>query len=106
MSDLVTIWLDDERDPNTHDFANAIWFKTGEDLITWFQQNEMSNVSLISLDHDLGDGRMTGYDVLVWIEEQVMLHEAKPPMCMKIHTQNPVGRDRMNSARHSIYKPK
>jgi len=46
---------------------------------------------LLSLDHDLGNDRAgTGLDVLRWIEEEVVLHEFRPPE-MRVHSMNPVG---------------
>ena len=45
-------------------------------------------VTEISLDHDLGDDdRGTGYDVVLWVEEQVALHGFVPPT-MKVHSAN------------------
>jgi hypothetical protein len=39
-----------------------------------------NKVEEISLDHDLGDDQKgTGYDVLLWIEEQVFLKGYVPP---------------------------
>lgn len=38
------------------------------------------NVCEVSLDHDLGDDdRGTGYDVVLWIEEQVVTTDFRPP---------------------------
>jgi Cyclic-phosphate processing Receiver domain len=50
-------------------------------------------VEELSLDHDLGTvdeaGReSTGYDVLLWIEEQVALHGLVPPV-LHVHSANP-----------------
>ena len=67
-------------------------------------------VTEISLDHDLGDhfGRpdgikreRTGYDVLLWIERQVVLEGFVPPI-IHIHTANPVAEKRMISTRDNI----
>jgi len=43
----------------------------------------------------------SGYDVLVWIENEVVLNGRKPPI-MHIHTANPVARERMVMAVESI----
>jgi len=55
----------------------------------------------MSLDHDLGlsDGEreMTGYDVLVWIEQQVVLEDFTPPI-IHVHSSNPAARQRMIAA--------
>ena len=63
----MKIFLDDERDP-----------PEGWTLVRWPQEVidllKTGKVSEISLDHDLGDDRKgTGYDVLTWIEEQVIV---------------------------------
>ena len=60
-------------------------------------------VTEISLDHDLGDSKLCGegYDVLLWIEEQVAKHGIVPPM-MHVHTSNIPARDRMLLAIQSI----
>jgi len=56
---------------------------------------ERGGVVDLSLDHDLGDdSRGTGYDVVRWIEEAVVLREFRPPRIV-VHSANPVARDRM-----------
>lgn len=68
---------------------NAIW--TGD-------------VTEISLDHDLGDDeRGTGYDVLTWIEEQMVLAKFAPPL-MKVHSANSSARRKMELAISAIEK--
>jgi hypothetical protein len=60
----------------------------------------------MSFDHDLGlvteFGEKTGYDVLKWIEEQVIMHDFCPPIEMTIHSANPVGHQNMRRAIESI----
>ncbi len=99
----MNVWLDDERDPRSYGNEGFRWFKTGEALIAWMEENGMESIANISLDHDLGSGRMTGYDVIAWMERQVADGKA-PPKRIRIHTQNPVGKNRMMAARFSIYK--
>lgn len=61
-------------------------------------------VTYLSLDHDLGDGqRGTGYDVLLWIEQEVMLQRFVPPEII-IHSANLAARQRMLAAVASIRK--
>ena len=61
-------------------------------------------VTEISLDHDLGDQDVgTGYDVLVWLEQEVIVHGFHPPR-IRIHTANPAARIRMELAVRSIEK--
>ena len=63
---------------------------------------ETGKVEEISLDHDLGnDGKGTGYDVIVWIEQAVVLRAFKPPK-MSVHSANSSARDKMNAGIRSI----
>ncbi len=124
---MVNIWLDDERDP-THQYPVAmgglccsadvdwLWYQDAESLIWRMDAIGMDDINILSLDHDLGNelvdrGRgpkawypkQTGYDVICWIEAMVVLGK-RPPSTILIHTQNPVGRDKMIAARASIYR--
>ena len=62
------------------------------------------NVTEISLDHDLADAianERTGYDVLLWLEKQVVENNFKPPI-IHIHTSNPAARKKMKLAADNI----
>lgn len=96
------LWLDDERDPAQHNCAGWEWIKDPGKLIATLQAESMAN-TFLSLDHDLGSGVMTGYDVIAWIEQQVLGGGREPPAGIRIHTQNPVGRQNMTAALNSIY---
>jgi len=62
------------------------------------------NVEQLSLDHDLGDdNRGTGYDVILWIEEAVVMRGFVPP-AMTVHSVNPVARKRMEKGIEAIEK--
>lgn len=94
----LKVWLDDERDPP----LGWYWVKTAEQAI-FILENEQ--VSEISLDHDLGDNNGTGYDVICYLEREVYTN----PLlftCPKvfIHTQNPVGRDKMEKTLANILR--
>jgi Cyclic-phosphate processing Receiver domain len=68
--------------------------KTPEDAIRLL---EGGNVSCMSFDHDLGfDGEreLSGYEVLLWIEEAVALRGFDPPE-MRVHSANPPGHERL-----------
>lgn len=60
----------------------------------------MYDVEELSLDHDLGVGAGTGYDVLLWIEQHCHLFGYAPHIT--IHTANPPARKRMEAAVESI----
>lgn len=100
----MKIYLDDIRD------APKGWTRayTVEETINYLRQG---HVEELSLDHDLGftDPKHSGYDVLVWLEKQLHLSEVGKsfvPKVIFIHTQNPVGRKRMEQALTSIYSEK
>lgn len=61
--------------------------------------------SEISLDHDLGDDLKfgTGYDVILWIEEQVYTNNYSPPV-IRIHSSNTSARKKMELGIKSINK--
>jgi Cyclic-phosphate processing Receiver domain len=77
--------------------------KTPQQTIDLLQDG---GVSEVSLDHDLGlpdeTGReQTGYDVLVWLEEQVAVHGFQSPK-LTVHSANPPAHERMQRAIEAI----
>ena len=65
---------------------------------------ELGWVTHLSLEHDLGDDpRGTGYDVLLWLEQDVVLHQYAVSEII-IHTANPAARQRMLGAVEAIKK--
>ena len=94
---MLKLYLDDERE-TPEGWTRVYW---PDEAIEYLKQG---NVEEISLDHDLGDdSRGTGYDVLLWIEEQVMINNFKPPK-IKIHTANSSARERMEAGVRTIEK--
>ncbi len=97
---MIKLWLDDER------AAPEGWLRvTLPSVAIGFLEKEI--VSHLSLDHDLGleDNQMdyrTGYDVIAWLEEQVFVHNLKPPKYIFVHSANPVGRKNMEAAIRKI----
>ncbi|MBN8215731.1 MAG: hypothetical protein J0L75_03775 [Spirochaetes bacterium] len=86
----MKIWLDDERE------APPGWLlaKAPHEVIGCLRTYK---VEIISLDHDLGEVTSgTGYDVIVWIEKEVVTNGYIPPE-IRIHTTNPVARLRMEA---------
>ena len=84
----MKLYLDDERE------TPAGWIRVfwPDEAIAWLK-TEM--VTEISLDHDLGDdGRGTGYDVILWIENEVMTNYFIPPK-IHIHSANVSARRKM-----------
>jgi hypothetical protein len=66
---------------------------------------EAGNVTHLSLDHDLGEDPVvgTGYDVLLWIEEQVASNGFVPPE-IDVHSDNAGARPKMEAAIASIQR--
>jgi len=93
----MRVYLDDER-PAPEGWtlvkttAEAVCMLLTYDVVT------------LSLDHDLGDSPYVGngYDVLLWIEEQVALNGFEPPLIF-IHSANAGARPKMEAAVKSIY---
>lgn len=97
----MKLWLDDERSVPDDSWTLCRW---PCDVIDHLSKMAVGHceVEVISLDHDLGDDeRGTGYDVLLWIEEAVALHNFVPPVIL-IHTANASTRSKMEAACRSI----
>lgn len=99
----MKIYLDDER-PCPPGWIHCRWPQEVIRLL------ERGGVTHVSLDHDLGDaessvreGRTerTGYDVILWIEEQVALHGFYPP-AITVHSANAGRRGEMEAGIRSI----
>ena len=92
----MKIFLDDERTA-PEGWVQVRWPDAAIKLL------ETCTVTNLSLDHDLGDDlRGTGYDVLLWIEREVVLSKFVPPQFITVHSANPAARVRMLAAIESI----
>ena len=93
----MKVYLDDER--QTPDgWVRVYWPDEAVRLL------ETGQVQEISLDHDLGEEgptARTGYDVVLWLEEQVATMGFTPPKVV-VHSANPPARTRMESGITSI----
>lgn len=91
----MKVYLDDER-TTPENWTRVYWPVEAIELL------ETGQVTEISLDHDLGDDdRGTGYDVVLWIEEQVALHGFTPPV-VKVHSANISARTKMEHGIRAI----
>ena len=93
----MKVFLDDERTP-----------PDGWMLVRWPEEAiellKTGDVEAISLDHDLGDDTVgTGYDVVLWIEEQVAMNNLVPPI-IQVHSANTSARSKMLAGIESIYR--
>ena len=98
-SNGVKVYLDDLRTP-----------PEGWELCYWpdevIELLKSGYVTHLSLDHDLGnDARGTGYDVILWLEEQVIVHGFKMPETT-VHSANRPARDRMEKVLKALRRRK
>ena len=93
----MKIWLDDER-PMPDGYDRHV--RTAEEAISILKSGI---VTVISLDHDLGENAGTGYEVACFIEEGAFSGTLSP-MDVNIHSANPVGRNRMEQAINNAKK--
>lgn len=96
---MLKIFLDDIRQAP----KDWILVRNVHELKQYFLNDEYK-ISEISLDHDLGDGELTGYNFLNWLEEKVYNGEIKQIPIIKLHTANPVGHKNMLLAIKNIEK--
>jgi hypothetical protein len=92
----MLLFLDDTRQP-----------PPGFSLVRWpdeaIEALKTGRVEHLSLDHDLGDDtRGTGYDVILWIEEQVATRGWNPPGIIEVHSSNSSARVKMENGIESI----
>ena len=93
----MRVYLDDER-TTPEGWLRVYW---PDEAIALLRQG---GVVELSLDHDLGDdARGTGYDVVAWIEEAVVLHGFRPPK-ISVHSANPSARARMEAGIAAIVR--
>lgn len=93
----MRVYLDDERQ-TPEGWIRVYWPEEAIELLS------SGNVEEISLDHDLGDDeRGTGYDVVLWIEEAVIMRGFIPPK-MTVHSANSSARIKMEAGIESIYR--
>jgi hypothetical protein len=94
---MIALWLDDVR-PMPPQYTHLA--KTAAQAIEVLKTRQ---VCKISLDHDLGEGNGTGYDVAKWIEEHAFLGDLPRITGLRVHTDNPVGRQNINAALRRAY---
>ncbi len=88
MKQKIKVYLDDERE-TPEGWERVFWPEEAIELL------KKGIVEEISLDHDLGDDNHgTGYDVVIWIEEEVFTTDFIPPI-IKVHSANTPARIKM-----------
>lgn len=96
----MRVYLDDER-TTPEGYIRCYWPEEAIELL------KTGIVSALSLDHDLGEDESykkprTGYDVVLWLEEQVICHGFKPPQFMYVHSSNASAKIKMNAGLRKI----
>ena len=89
---MIKIWLDDIRSAPDNSW---IVVRNAEDA---WEIISKCDVEQISLDHDLGENKPTGYDLCNKIEAAVYIGTMKSVPEMTVHSANPVGRANMERA--------
>lgn len=92
----MKLFLDDIRNPP--DGEDWIVVRNYEDCIAILNTGRVTD---LSLDHDLGETKYSGYDVATYIEFKVWTEGFYPPK-ITVHSANPVGRRNIEAAIKSI----
>lgn len=101
----MKLWLDDIRDPNLFGHIGWHWVKTAEEAINLLKTGVVEQASLdhdLTIEQTLGniDNEKTGYTVVCWMEE----NNVWPPNGTKVHSMNPVGREKMQKVINKYYE--
>lgn len=97
----MRIFVDDERNPREGLFDYV--FRNGEELFQFLEENNIKNVDLLSLDHDLGSTEiLDGYDIVKLLPD--FLNSIR---VIQFHTKNNIGFENMlhyalNIQKHNI----
>lgn len=92
----MKLFVDDLRNPLDFGLKEYIWVKTVEDAISFL---ENGTITFASLDHDLGHQLYDGTYLINYIEENNLW----PINGVYVHSQNLVGKKRMNDAIKKYY---
>ncbi len=99
--ETIDLWLDDERDPTLPliqerygSSGSELWVKTVDEALRYLEQG---GVASISFDHDLGEGKSTGYELAKLIEERAFNGDIEP-LRWRVHSANPKGAESITAA--------
>lgn len=87
---MISLWLDDVRNPSDHGYEGALWVRNAKTAIQLIKDNGPL-IDDMSLDHDLTGDSGNGYDVILWCETAGFW----PAGGIRVHSSNPPARDRM-----------
>jgi hypothetical protein len=91
----MRVFLDDDLRYRQPDDRTWVRVATAQEAIDLLKTGE---VTYLSLDHDLGpEDAGTGYDVLLFLEEQLVAHDRDlwPTQMIRVHSANAVASRRM-----------
>lgn len=89
----MKIWLDDIRERPDKTWH---WYKVPEELVGALPRI-WPYIEIMSLDHDLGEGHLSGYEVVKEIERLVKLEGYVVDFPIRVHSANPVGAQNMRA---------
>lgn len=109
------LFIDDERDPidvKWGEWQEQEMYRDGEWTIArnWYEVLELivsfGLPTIISFDHDLGDGTPNGYDIAKKIADLVMDggHEIPQGFSVLVHSKNPVGAENIRVFMNNFMK--
>ena len=94
----MKLWLDDQiNDPSAPPRHPPEGWLGVDSAIQACRLLARGGVTHISLDHDLGEDKFTGYLVALFIEKRAFQKRIKP-LSWAIHSANPVGAEKMRYA--------
>lgn len=103
----LAIFLDDERIPSPELLKNyMVLVVTTKDEAIKCIEKYSEQIELISLDHDLGDETVVGngYQVICWLEEQVLNEGMRLKALIHVHSANSGAKPKMIQAKDRINK--
>ncbi len=98
----ISIFLDDRR-PTPKGFERTYTVPETIELIQNCQENG-TEIDVLSLDNDLGEGEAEGYTLLEWLEEQFYADDSfRLPNKIVVHSDNVAVRERMEILIEKLY---
>jgi len=88
---MFNVYMDDVRPIPAGLVGKWVPIRKVEDVIYLLEKGWVFN---LSLDHDMGAGEATGYDLVNWMER----NDCWPHGTITIHSRNPVGAGNMRRA--------
>ena len=95
----MNVFMDDIRNPEYYHHGYTEWVVVRTVEQTW-NLLKTGRVEQLSLDHDMGNSQLTGYDLLCIMEEHNVWSKHIP----FVHSMNPVGRQRMQQVIDRKYR--